>query len=98
VKQPLDYPALPLMEAAAQTYKDRRGVYGPSEQKFADVMQALFPNGLTISTHEEMVRLGIFSQILSKICRYANDFTTGHVDSAHDLGVYAFMLEAEDRR
>lgn len=94
----LDFPALAPMQEAAATYQARRSVYGPSEAKFGAVMAALFPDGLHLDTEAEFVRFGIFTQMLSKLCRYTHDFSTPHVDSVHDLGVYSFMLEAEDRR
>lgn len=97
-KKPVDGPALVPLREALETYADRRSVYGPSEQVYADVMEALFPKGLTLTTQEDWVRFGLFSMIISKVTRYANDFHTGHVDSVHDLGVYAFMLEGEDRK
>ena len=91
-------PARPLLERALGTYSDRRGVYGPSEQKFADVMKALYPHGFILDRREDWVRFGLLTQIVGKLCRYSNVPNTGHVDSVHDCGVYAFMLEAEDRR
>lgn len=91
------FPALAPMEDAAETYRARRGTYGPSEQKYADVMMALFPDGLTLKTRRDWLRFGLYTQIVGKVARYANDFSNGHVDSMHDTGVYAFMLEAEDR-
>jgi hypothetical protein len=85
-----------LLADAAETYRTRRAVYGPSERKSGDVLQALFPDGLTLTTADEWTRFGIFIQIVSKLCRYTHDFSKGHVDSIHDAGVYAFMLERED--
>jgi hypothetical protein len=94
----LTHPAMPMMMKALETYRTRRGTYGPSEQKFADVMLAFFPNGLTLSARDEWVRFGLFVQIVSKWSRYTNDFYRPHIDSSHDASVYGFMLEAEDRR
>ncbi len=94
----LTHPAMPMMMKALETYRTRRGTYGPSEQKFADVMLAFFPNGLTLSQRDEWVRFGLFVQIVSKWSRYTNNFSRPHVDSSHDASVYGFMLEAEDRR
>lgn len=91
-------PALPLMQRAIATRINRRGAYGASEQKFANVMSDLFPNGLHLQRRQDWVRFGIFFQIISKICRYSHNPYQGHVDSMHDLGPYAHMLEAEDRR
>lgn len=91
-------PARQIILEAATTYAARRAVYGESEQRYAAIMSACFPDGLTIASHEEWVRFGLFTQIIGKVARYTNDFKDPHVDSVHDLGVYAFMLEAEDRK
>lgn len=87
-----------LLKAAATTYAERRAVYGPSEIKFGQVMTALFPDGLTCTTEADFIRLGLFVQIVSKLCRYSQSVQSSpHLDSIHDLGVYAFMLEHADR-
>lgn len=91
-------PAVPMLLAGVRLYRERRGTYGPSEQLFADVMTAMFPKGLTLTSREDWVRYGIFHQIVGKLTRYANDFFDPHVDSIQDTKVYAAMLEAEDRR
>lgn len=92
------HPAAQLIRQAEHTYKERRAIYGASEQKFAAVMAALFPDGVQLQSHQDWVRFGLLTQVISKLCRYANDPANGHVDSIHDMGVYSFMLEAEDRR
>lgn len=94
----MDDPALPLMRRAMETRAERRGIYGASEQKFATVMMALYPKGFNLTRREDFLRFGIVTQIISKLCRYTHNPYEGHVDSVHDLGVYSFMLEAEDRR
>lgn len=86
------------MQEAFATYQKRRKTYGPSEVRFGEVMSKLFPQGLACHGDDDFIRLGLFVQIVSKITRYANDFGNPHVDSVHDLGLYAFMLEGEDRR
>lgn len=94
-----EYPALGPLREAAKTYRDRRETYGPSERLFGTVMQALLGDkDFMLHTVDDFVRMGLLVQIVGKLCRYVADPKRGHVDSAHDLGVYAFMLEAEDRR
>jgi hypothetical protein len=92
------FPALPFLRRMATTYQERRASYGPSEQRFADIMLAMFPNGLHLQTRSDWVRYGLFHQLVGKISRYVKDFATPHVDSIHDIGPYSAMLEAEDRR
>jgi hypothetical protein len=92
------HPALPLLYRAASTYKERRAAYGASEQKFADIAMAMFPDGLHLRTRKDWVRYGMLHQIIGKLARYAKDFFIPHIDSIHDIVPYAAMLEAEDRR
>lgn len=93
-----EMPALPFLERMSRTYKERRGTYGASEQKFADIAMAFFPDGLALKSRTSWVRFGLFFQILSKLSRYTRNWEEPHVDSIHDVGPYAGMLEAEDRR
>lgn len=91
-----DFPAEPILEQMQHTYTARRAAYGPSEQRFADLAMALFPRGLRLVTREDWVRYGLLHPIIAKLARY--QFAAPHVDSIHDIAVYAAMLEAEDRR
>jgi hypothetical protein len=92
------HPALPLLRKQARTYQERRAAYGPSEQRFADIAMAMFPQGLLLRERTTWVRWGLLQQIISKLARYTYDFNEPHVDSIHDIGPYSSMLEAEDRR
>ena len=57
-------------------------------------MAAIFPKGLELDSFESHNRFGILVQCVSKIMRYAENLDQGgHRDSAHDLSVYAAMLE-----
>lgn len=89
-------PAAPMLARSLETYRERRRVYGESEQRFADTMMALHPHGLCLRTRADWVRYGIYHQIVGKLTRY--DFHNPHVDTVHDLQPYSAMLEAEDRR
>lgn len=92
------------LESGAETYRERNKTYGDSYHKFGKVMHALFPDGLKIgepnfpnSSIIDWNRLGVLTQIISKLCRYSNDFDNPHRDSIHDIMVYASMLmELED--
>ena len=47
-----------------------------------------------ITTPEDANRLHVFVAAVTKLQRYAHNWTRGgHADSAHDLQVYAAMLE-----
>lgn len=91
-------PAVPFLRRSLSTYAERRGTYGASEQRFADIAVAMFPGGLRLSTRTDWLRFGLFFQIISKLSRYTENFFKPHVDSIHDLQPYSAMLEAEDRR
>lgn len=83
-----------ILRDCATTYEQRNKLYGDNYKKFGHVMKAIFPNGLSLSTPEDFNRLGIFIQCLSKLTRYSESIERGgHKDSAHDLAVYAAMLE-----
>lgn len=85
------------LSRGAKTFKERNAVYGGSFLTFGGVMSALFPDGMKISAldNDAFNRLGVFVQIIGKCCRYAAKFGSGgHTDSAHDLMVYAAILES----
>lgn len=83
-----------ILQAAAKTFAQRSEIYGDNYKKFGRIMQVLFPEGLELRSPEDFNRLGVFVQCLSKLTRYAEQLELGgHQDSAHDLSVYAAMLE-----
>ena len=83
-----------LLRACATTYEERNKLYGDNYKKFGRVMEAMFPEGLTLRSIQDFNRYGIFVQCASKLMRYAEKLNKGgHQDSAHDLSVYAAMLE-----
>ena len=84
------------LTAGAKTFAERAAMYGHSYTKFGLVMEDLFPKGLHIKAGDvdSYNRLGIFTQIITKCCRYAETLTEGgHEDSAHDIMVYGAILE-----
>jgi len=84
-----------LLADGAATFRQRNAVYGDTYLNFGKAAAAMFPNGLTIPADPEAFnRLGNFVQCLGKVMRYASNLEQGgHQDSAHDLMVYAAMLE-----
>lgn len=77
----------------AETYKERKKVYGENYKKVGDVMIALFPDGVTIGTKEQFVVWHLFELVVVKLTRFANSGLS-HEDSIHDLAVYAAMVES----
>ena len=86
--------AADILDAAADTYRERNKLYGDNYKHFGAACVAMFPDGLMLRTAEDWNRLGVFIQATSKLTRYAQNFSRGgHIDSAHDLSVYAAMLQ-----
>lgn len=80
-----------ILLSAAETQKDRESEYGDNYRTFKALIQALFPQGLdddVAFTNE----FGVFMMIVVKMSRLAASDLT-HIDSAHDIIVYAAILE-----
>jgi hypothetical protein len=85
-----------LLDAAAATFRERNAVYGNNYQRMGALLLALFPEGGVppVTTEADANRLNLMIDCLGKLQRYAHNFARGgHRDSAHDLCVYAAMLE-----
>jgi len=85
-----------LLDAAAETFRERNGIYGNNYQRFGAALLALFPDGgiPPITDVNDAQRLDYIIMCLGKLQRYAHNFSRGgHQDSARDLQVYAAMLE-----
>lgn len=100
VSQPEDWNSLSVPErlrAAAALYEDRNAIYGNDYKKAGGVLLALFPRGLELQTAGDFGRFALLLLCLSKIGRYAAQWTTGgHPPSLEDLSVYAAMLNEYD--
>lgn len=92
-----DQSAIPvILDEARDTFRDRNAAYGASYKRYGALLLALFPEGgiPAITTEEDANRLAALMDCAGKLHRYANNFANGgHKDSAHDLIVYAAMLE-----
>jgi len=84
------------LEIAAKTFVERNKIYGDNYKTHGNVMLALFPDGITLLTSEDFARYGLLNSIVMKLHRYTTSFKHKHKDSIHDMGIYAFMLEAVD--
>ena len=85
-----------ILAAAADTFRERNVTYGNNYKEFGKMFSALFPHGLSLPPNDYAAynRLGLLVMCAVKLSRYANGlYEGGHVDSAHDLCVYAAMLE-----
>ena len=81
------------LQVAADTFRERNKVYGNAYKTVGNVMAALYPNGVKLSTADDFTRWHLFELAIVKVTRFANSGLT-HTDSAHDLAVYAAMLES----
>ena len=90
--------ATDCMEKALATFKERNVQYGDSYTRHGEVMHKLFPTPLVLKGDgvDAFNRLGVLNMIVSKLVRYCQNFNSPHIDSIHDLGVYAFILEELD--
>ncbi len=90
-------PAIPrILSEAQHTFLSRNAEYGGNYRRMGALILALFPEGGVppVRTPEEGNRLNLLIDCLGKLQRYAHAFHKGgHKDSAHDLIVYAAMLE-----
>lgn len=86
------------LKAGLKTMEDRHKVYGPANYlEHGRMLKAMFPNGITLNDEIEFSRFVLFVMASTKFCRYAGNIAKGgHPDSIHDLGNYAFILEAFD--
>jgi len=81
-----------ILEEMAKTYKQRNEIYGDNFMTMGPVMTALFPNGITLKTQQDFIVFHLLDWMVGKLTRFVN---TGmvHIDSIHDLAVYAAMIE-----
>lgn len=90
----MTHPVEEIMEEATQTFLQRNKVYGDGWNKHGAIMFAIFGDKFNPKTEQDFVRLGLFSMLLTKLLRYAeNMHNGGHYDSAHDAIVYSAILE-----
>ena len=84
-----------ILAEGAKTFAERNVVYGNNYLEFGFAICFLFPKGLPpYLKPQDWNRLGLLVQCVSKLSRYCNQFEQGgHKDSAHDLMVYAAMLQ-----
>ena len=81
-----------ILNAMAVTFRERNKVYKNNYKICTEVMKALFPDGVPPEiAHEDP--FGLFYMIIGKMTRFSESGCT-HVDSIHDIAVYAAMIEA----
>jgi hypothetical protein len=82
-----------ILDEMANTFRERNVMYGDNWEKVANVLSALFPQGITLTTPEDFARFHFLDWTVGKFTRFVNTGMT-HAESVHDGAVYMAMLEA----
>ena len=91
----LNVPA--VLDDAADTFAERNKIYGNNYLRLANAMVSMFPDGLTLQTQRDWIRLHLFLAMITKQSRYATNWDKGgHAESLEDNAVYSAMLKAYD--
>jgi hypothetical protein len=88
--------AAAILGTAGDTLRDRDAAYKGSDQLYASVMAAMFPDGVQLRNERDHHRFHLFMLAMVKVTRYARNWDQGHADSLIDLAAYAGMLAALD--
>jgi hypothetical protein len=82
-----------VLRDAAATYEERNATYGNNWLNIGPVLAAMHPDGVTLRSAADFMRFHFLVMKVVKMTRLASSGIT-HQDSAHDLSVYAAMLES----
>jgi len=86
------------LREGADLYEERSAIYGNNWLLIGKMLEALFPEGVTLKTADDWNRMHLFIQMMTKVTRYSACWKEGgHVDSSLDLTVYTSMLHALDQ-
>ncbi|NBQ49091.1 MAG: hypothetical protein EBV86_01260 [Marivivens sp.] len=81
-----------VMREMLETFEQRGALYKDNYLLIGQVLEVIFPDGVQLLTQGDHNRYHLFIQCLNKLLRLAMT-DLSHQDSAHDLAVYAAMLE-----
>ena len=83
-----------ILKKNTKIVEEKGKQYGNTYHLFGTVMDALFPNGITILGIKEQERFGVFFMLVHKLIRISKKlFDNVSLDSLTDLSNYAAMLE-----
>lgn len=85
-----------ILEEMAATYRQRNAKYGDNFEKVGKIMEILFPDGWILKNQYDFTVFHLVDWLVGKLTRFTK--TMDDVDSIHDLGVYAAMVEMVIRR
>jgi hypothetical protein len=74
----------------AATYRDRNATYGNNCTKVGQILAILYPDGMQLKTADDFTRWHLVDWMVGKLTRFS---CGNHLDSIHDLAVYAAMVE-----
>jgi hypothetical protein len=104
---PMMRPAMPLpavdggtiLDEMAATFRERNAMYRDGYHRFGAIMHilhgpdSLHPMAEFGATPEAQSLFRLYGDAVAKLVRFADSGLT-HVDSIHDMGVYAALVEA----
>jgi|TARA_R100001015_G_C4629178_1_gene189825 hypothetical protein len=82
-----------ILLSMAETFRERNKIYGDNYKSVGEVMMALFPDGIELSSKDQFNKWHLFELMVVKLTRFANT-NLSHKDSIHDAAVYAAMVES----
>lgn len=85
-----------LLGHLSELFAERNAVYKDNFRMVGRIMEAMFPEGITLKTEEEHNKFHLFMLAIVKLSRYAINYQDGHKDSLDDMIVYLAMVAAMD--
>lgn len=83
-----------IMRSMAETFEERGKIYGDNWKRIGAVLNALAGgDAVTVAGPDEWLRWSLYIMVVTKLTRLATT-DLQHIDSAHDLAVYAAMWES----
>jgi hypothetical protein len=84
------------LRAAAAIYEERNAMYGDNYKRYGSSILQMF-GPVELRTADDYNRFAIFTHIMTRLTRYAANFSRGgHDDSLDDICVYTMMLKELD--
>lgn len=86
-----------ILKSAAATFEERSKIYGSNYVTLGEVFRVMFKGKPPkLETASDWSRFYMVLVIIAKITRYINSGSV-HLDSIHDIVVYAAMIERQLR-
>ena len=75
-------------------FEERKDQYGNNYLYWGEVMDKLYPEGLTVKGVNDWNKLGVLVQIVSKLTRYTTGNSDKEIinDTLNDMSIYSQML------